>query len=272
MIIAQITDTHIMPPKQDLAGMPEALVQTAKTLDGRLRQTVEHLNGLLPLPDVVLLTGDTTQNGDKESCQYLKELLEPLKIPVYIIPGNHDDRENLKAVFSDKPYMPQNGFIHYVIDDYPIRLIALDTNVPGESYGLLCEQRLDWLEKQLKADTTKPTLLFMHHFPMKVGVKCFDETLCRVEKDFEELIRSTPNIIRIVAGHYHRTCATLFGGKICFVAPSVAPAFYAADRRGGAVYIGSTCPYITLHQWNGGLDMTSESFQAVRMSDTVRVG
>lgn len=258
MIIAQITDTHILPKKQAWLDKPETDVTN------RLRLVVEQLNKLVPRPDVLLFTGDTVQAGCKESYQHLKEILEPLTIPVYVIPGNHDNREEMRAAFLDKTYMPQNGFIQYIIDDYPVRLIGLDTNVPNEAYGILCKQRLLWLEENLKTDPSKPTLLFMHHFPMKVGQKCFDNMICRLEDDLEKLIKSSPNVMGIVAGHYHKMCTSLFGGRICFVAPSTAPTHYfARDEDNYVTAIDLVNPSFTIHRWMGGFQMVSECIQAI---------
>lgn len=217
MIIAHITDNHILPKKHNWLDKPETDVTN------RLKLVVKHLNELIPRPDALLLTGDTVDRGCKESYQHLKEILEPLTMPVYVIPGNHDNREEMRTAFLDKSYIPRDGFIQYVIDDHPVRLIGLDTLVPNEPYGILCKQRLLWLEESLKTYPSKPTLLFMHHFPIKVGQKCFDSILCRLENDLEKLIKSHPNVMGIVAGHYHKACTSLFGGRICFVAPRTAP-------------------------------------------------
>lgn len=254
MLIAQITDTHIVPPGQAYCGKIETEVRE------RLKHVVEHLNALIPRPDVLLLTGDTIEGGGKEAYQQLKEILQPLTMPYYIIPGNHDNREDLREVFSTKTYMPQKGFIQYVIDDYPVRLIALDTHVPNEDYGLLCTNRLLWLTEKLK-ESSKPTLIFMHHFPMKAGLRIFDTMLCRVEGDLERLMQPFPYILGIVAGHYHRTCATLFGGRICFVAPSVAPSHYFASMEDKHVTaIDLVPPSFTLHKWMGEFQMVSEVY------------
>jgi Icc protein len=266
MIIAQITDTHILPKGQSWLHMP------ATDVSNRLKLVVEQVNKLLPSPDVLILTGDTIDTGGKDAYRHLQEILQPLSMPLYVIPGNHDNREDMRSAFSSEAYMPQESFIHYVIDDYPVRLIALDTHVPHEDYGLLCNQRLTWLEARLKENPSKPTLLFMHHFPMKVGQKCFDTMLCRMEGDFEKLILSSPHILGIIAGHYHKTCAALFGGKICFVAPSVAPSHYFAndqDTHVSAIDLGA--PSFALHRWTGGYQMVSESVQSMNLENRLPV-
>lgn len=258
MLIAQITDTHILPKGQVWLDKPETEVSE------RLKLVVEHLNKLVPRPNVLLFTGDTVETGCKEAYQHLKEILEPLTMPVYIIPGNHDNRKEMQAAFSDEPYLPQDGFIQYVIDDYPVRLIALDTHVPNEDYGRLCRQRLLWLEKNLKTNPSKPTLLFMHHLPIKVGQKCFDSMVCQMEGEFEKLIQSSPHVLGIVAGHYHKMCTSLYGGKICFVGPSTAPVHYFARNEDNHVTaIDLVSPSFTLHRWMGGFQMVSECIQAI---------
>lgn len=262
MIIAQITDTHILPKDQSWLQMPETDVTN------RLKRVVERLNKLHPKPDVLLLTGDATDAGDKESYQHLKEILRPLTMPVFIIPGNHDNREEMREAFSDKSYMPQKGFIQYAIDDYPVRLIGLDTLVPNEVYGLLCKERLRWLEETLKENPSKPTLLFMHHFPMKVGQKCVDTLICQMEGDFEKLIGSSPQILGIVAGHYHKLTVTLIGGKVCFVAPSIAASHhFASDEDMQPISIDLVSPSLALHRWMGDFKMVSESLQIVTMEN-----
>jgi hypothetical protein len=82
-----------------------------------------------------------------------------------------------------------------------------------------------------------------------------------VEGDFEGLIQSSPHVLGLVAGHYHKTCATLFGGKLCFVAPSVAPSHYfltAEDHHVTAIDL--VPPSFTLHKWIGGFQMISEVY------------
>jgi len=165
MLIAQITDAHIV--EKGTHWLSEPLTKTHE----RLAQVVSYLNAMHPAPDVVLFTGDAVDDGRREAYEHLVELLSSLKIPYFILPGNHDSREEMRKAFLGKPYMPSTGFLQYVVDDYPVRLIALDTHVEKESLGKICEDRLNWLEKTLNAETSKPTLIFMHHPPVKPGPK-----------------------------------------------------------------------------------------------------
>jgi 3',5'-cyclic-AMP phosphodiesterase len=80
MLIAQITDSHIVPKGAHWKNEPETEIAS------RLSQAIDFLNSLNPRPDVVIFTGDAVDEG------HFRELIEPLKIPLFVIPGNHDDR------------------------------------------------------------------------------------------------------------------------------------------------------------------------------------
>ncbi|MGV8948351.1 MAG: phosphodiesterase [Candidatus Paracaedibacter sp.] len=267
MIIAQISDTHIVAKGQEWKGLPQT--QIAR----RLKLVVDHLNALNPKPDVVLLTGDAVDvAAGLEGYAHLKEILKSLSIPLYIIPGNHDNREEMRVAFQQESYMPSDGFIHYVIDDYPVRLIALDTVIPQEPQGLLCEERIDWLTGVLKENTSKPTLIFMHHPLITIGQKLLDALNCQVTDDFESFIHSFPNIIGIISGHFHKACAAIYGGALCFVAPSVAPVHYfekASDETTKIIEL--TSPSFVLHKWIKGHRLVSEVIQTLELTNRLAI-
>src|SRR5216684_2212730 len=134
MLIAQISDMHVKAEGELLYGR----IDTA----GFLERAVAHVRALDPRPDVVLATGDLVEGGKPEEYARLRRLLAPLDMPVHLIPGNHDARDALREVFTDHAYLPPTGFLHYTIETLPVRLIALDTLVPGKGYGALCGERL----------------------------------------------------------------------------------------------------------------------------------
>src|SRR5260370_12491037 len=89
-------------------------------------------------------------------------------MPVYVIPGNHDSREGLSRAFADRGYLPTSGgFLHYTVEEWPVRLIGLDTQVPGQPGGRLCAERLARLHARLREAPARPTLGFMHHPPVR---------------------------------------------------------------------------------------------------------
>ncbi len=166
MIIAQITDTHIKPP----GLFAYRVVDTATCL----RAAVSALARLVPVPAAVVVTGDLVDRGLPEEYAHLRALLGSLRMPVYLIPGNHDDRDALRAAFKEDGYFPADGFLHYAVDVGPLRLVALDTLVPGEGGGNLCEARLEWLAATLAEAPARPTVILMHHPPFETGIAHMD--------------------------------------------------------------------------------------------------
>ncbi|MBS0625391.1 MAG: phosphodiesterase [Verrucomicrobia bacterium] len=251
MRIAQITDAHIVGKNQHWYTHETKIAE-------RLKRVIAHLNEMDLPPDIVMLTGDATDLGEPEAYEHLRELLKPLKAPLYVIPGNHDKREAMRGAFSDASYMPKEGFLHYAIETYPVRLIALDTLVEGEGHGLMCEERISWLEKTLKAEPKKPTLIFMHHPPVRTGWKLFDKILCKADPRFEELVRENSQVVGVFTGHYHHLCISSFAGKPCILAPSIAPVHYFARPEDDEVTaLELEDPAITMHEWLGGQTVTS---------------
>ncbi len=86
----------------------------------------------------MIFTGDTVQHGRPEEYARLRELLAPLEPPIYLVPGNRDDKNELRAAFSDYAYLPKSGdFLHYVIEDHAVRLVAIDSTSQRRAQGRL---------------------------------------------------------------------------------------------------------------------------------------
>src|SRR6266581_2777522 len=158
MIIAQISDTHLT------LDTPDA--------NQRIRDfalTVADINALDPAPDVIVHTGDIVHNGRQDEYAQAAATLAKARAPVYVLGGNRDNRANLRAAFSTCGYLsPDSDFIDYAIDDYPVRLIALDTLSSGSNKGDFCAERARRLIGLIDAETTKPIAVFTHHPPFEV--------------------------------------------------------------------------------------------------------
>lgn len=217
MLIAQITDLHVRP-----RGMPAYRVVETNMLTERALQRIETCR---PRPDVVVVTGDLTDCGLVEEYEHLKEMLaRRLTIPTYLIPGNHDRREILRQVFSAWPGIASDAeFVQFVVDDFPVRLVGLDTVEPGYGHGTLCQLRLRFLEDALARGGSKPTIVFMHHPPFACGIGHMDRIRLRDGADaFREIVAAHPNVERVLCGHHHRPIQVRFAGTIASIAPGVA--------------------------------------------------
>ena len=218
MIVAQITDLHVVGHGQ--------LCQGRVATNAQLQEAVAHLNGLDPRPDVVLATGDLTDHGTAEEYRALREILAELLPPLYVIPGNHDHRDVFLEAFADHAYLPRPGapFAHYVIDDYPVRLVGLDTTVPGQHDGVVCDERLAWLDRTLHAAPTRPTLIFMHHPPFRTGIRWVDAIGLHGGRKMAEMVARHTQVERVACGHIHRPIQVAWGGTIASTAPSTSHA------------------------------------------------
>lgn len=252
MIIAQISDMHIRPEG----------VLAYRRLDTApyLVSAVEHLLGLRPRPDVVLATGDLVDAGSLEEYRRLHDLLVPLPMPVYLIPGNHDDRDAMAAAFGDHPYLPRQGrFMQYVVEGYPVRLVALDTLVPGQVGGLLCEERLGWLAARLQEAPDRPTVIFMHHPPFTTGIAYMDSHGLANAREFGEVVRRHPQVERIVCGHLHRPILARVGGTLASTAPSTAHQVALDLEDGHPLMFTMEPPACQLHVWRPDTGLVSHT-------------
>lgn len=228
MLVAQISDLHIKRP----GGLAYRRVDTA----AHLARCIEKLNSTTPRPAAVIMTGDLVDQGEPEQYEHLKSLLAKLDIPYYLLVGNHDDRTALRDAFADRAELRAGGeFVQYTADIGPLRLIALDSMVPGQSAGLLCDTRLAWLQQQLDASTDKPVIVALHHPPFVTGIGHMDAL--RLEPasatKLAALISQHPNVERVICGHVHRPMFVRFGGTIASAVP--APAHQVAlDLRDDA--------------------------------------
>jgi 3',5'-cyclic AMP phosphodiesterase CpdA len=223
MLIAQITDLHVVGDGE--------LCQGRVPTNAQLQEAVAHVNRLDPRPDVVLATGDLTDHGTAAEYAALRAILAALLPPVYLIPGNHDHRDVLLEAFADHAYLPRPGaaFAHYVVDEYPVRLVGLDTTVLGEPHGALCDERLAWLDAPLGAAPHRPTLVFMHHPPFRTGIRWVDAMGLHGGRKMEAIVARHAQVERIVCGHVHRPIQAAWGGTVACTAPSVSHAQVVLD-------------------------------------------
>ena len=245
MLIAQISDIHIVEKGELTLGVAP--------MADNLKKTIAHINALDPKPDCVLVTGDITDLGTPASYQYAAQLLNQLDAPYFLIPGNHDDNQNLWAEFKGKPCpAPYDSFINYVIDEYPIRLIGMDSSIPDAHGGELCPKRLAWLDDELARDQQKPTIIFMHHPPVKCGVIESDVDGFIGAKELGNIIAKYDNIERIVSGHIHLPTHAKWLGTLVSTCPSIGIELnldLTMNKPSGFVL---TDPAFQLHQWAPG--------------------
>ncbi len=214
MLIAQISDTHITEQGKKTNGIAP--------MAENLTRCIAHINQCNPKPDVVLVTGDITNEGLIKEAEHAAALLAGLEIPFYVIPGNHDDHTILRAAFSEHACPPQHqGFSNYVIDDFDVRLIAMDSTVPGEPGGEICPARATWLDERLSEAKQRPTAIFMHHPPLMCGVLETDMDGFVGADLLGAVVEKYTNIERILCGHIHLPIHARWRGTVVSTVPSM---------------------------------------------------
>jgi len=178
----------------------------------RLAAGIDHVNHWHGDADRVVVLGDLAHEGDPASYERIAGLLDRLVAPVSIVPGNHDDREELRAAFPDAP-VDESGFLQQVIDVPETRLILLDTLHPGPGErntthgGRLCAARMAWLETRLAESHAagQPVQILMHHPPHPTGFANMDAIMLENGPAFHDLLARYPVVRHIACGHVHRT-------------------------------------------------------------------
>ena len=212
-LLAQVTDMHIKAGGK----LSYRVVDT----EGSLGRCVAHILAMPQRPDAVLFTGDLTDFGRPDEYANLDRLLAPLPMPVYLMAGNHDEPDGLRAAFPKHAYLRQRtGHLDYVIDDHPLRIVALDSTVSRKPGGAMRESQLAWLDETLSNAKSKPTIVALHHPPFWTGIGHMDVQGLANPKDLEKVIARHPQVERVISGHLHRAITTRFGGTVASTCPS----------------------------------------------------
>jgi 3',5'-cyclic-AMP phosphodiesterase len=263
MLIAQISDLHFLPKGTLAFGRVDVA--------GCLGRAIDHLNALHPRPDGVLITGDLTNDGDAAVWAELMAALGRLDAPIYPLPGNHDDRELMRAAFARLELLPADGSLCFAVDLGPLRLIGLDSLIPGDPAGRLGPAQLAWLDSQLADRPENPTLVALHHPPFRTGIDHMDAMMLEDGAALAAVIRRHPQVERVLCGHVHRSVQCRFAGTIAQIAPGTAHAVQLALAGEPARWVMEP-PGVLLHEWRDGRGLVSHldfigDFEVGRFSD-----
>lgn len=247
MIIAQISDTHIALDTPD---------SEQRILD--FEQTIADINALDPAPDVIVHTGDLVHNGRPDEYASAMATLAKAHAPVYVLPGNKDDRENMRAAISASGYLaPRSAFIQYAIEDFPVRLIGLDTLNPNSNKGSFCAARTQHLIDMIDADPGKPVAVFAHHPPFEVSVGPDPLHFDPLEsmKRLRDALQHSGQVIAVFSGHVHRFAS----GTIGDIPASVVTAVATTLRKGEYPPEQQSGPLYHLHRFAAGAKFVTET-------------
>lgn len=208
------------PPRHVVAHLsdPHLLAGGARQYDvidpeAGLRLALERLGRMTPRPDVLVFTGDLADKAEPAAYARLREMVEPvaadLGAQVVWVMGNHDERAPFAQTLFDSD---DDGCQDRAYDVDGLRVLALDTSVPGYHHGDLTDDQLGWLQEQLATPGRHGTLLAMHHPPIPVPMLRAAEIIELLDQDrLAEAIAGT-DVRGIIGGHFHYTSWSTFAG------------------------------------------------------------
>jgi 3',5'-cyclic-AMP phosphodiesterase len=185
-----------------------------------LARTVEWIRSYGPKADALLVSGDLADHAADDEYNEVRELLELLGARIYVLPGNHDDRDALRRHF-DLPGVGSET-VDYAVTLEQLCLVVVDSTRPGEDGGELTPDQLEWLNATLTENRALPTVVAMHHPPLTTGVPAWDRILLPEAHKvaFGRIVESHPQVRGILCGHLHRTLTGALNGRSVLVAPS----------------------------------------------------
>ena len=253
MLICQLTDLHVRP-----VGLPANRVSETNMLTERAFRAVAAFN---PQPAVVMITGDLTECGLPAEYENVATMLRrTLSMPVYVIPGNHDHREHLRAALAHLPGVTTDPkFVQYTVEDQPVRLVMLDTLVPGANHGEMSKEQLVWLDRTLGEQPSKSTMIGMHHPPFAAGLPQMDAIALRDAGAFRSVIARHRQVERIVCGHHHRPIFGQCAHALASISPSVAHQVELTFDPTGNGAFNFEPPAFQMHVWQGSEGFASHT-------------
>jgi 3',5'-cyclic AMP phosphodiesterase CpdA len=244
MLVAQVSDPHVT-----VAGAsPGAGVDS----HARLAAVLRCIAGLSPRPEAIVLSGDLVEAGSAAEYARLAALVAASPVPVHLMAGNHDDRDALARAFPDHAERFGEHGLHYAFDLGALRLVILDSLVPGRPGGALPPGEVDWLEATLAARPDAPTVVFVHHPPATTGLAHVDRSALDDDRAFAAAVRRHPQVVRVSCGHLHHAVTLNWAGTALSVCPSTAHQFALDLAPDGSIRPVDGPPAFQLHRWHRG--------------------
>lgn len=203
-ILLHISDTHLIS---------DGSLYGAVDPDGRLGELLEQLIHSGIRPDAIVFTGDLADAGEPEAYRKLRKVVEPfaaaLGAQVVWVMGNHDDRAELRNWLLDEA--PSMAPLDRVCMIDGLRIITLDTSVPGHHYGELTDSQLSWLAAKLAKPAPHGTILALHHPPIPSVLDLAVTVELRDQAALGRVLKGS-DVRAILAGHLHYSTNATFVG------------------------------------------------------------
>ena len=207
--IVQISDTHLFG-------------DTNRTINGansyfNLKLVLSSISKLKNQPDLIVVTGDLSQDCTFESYQHLANLLNKTSVKYLLLPGNHDDVDIINKVFDFKW---KKDSVDFSIDFKNWFIYVLDTTSYPKEAGKLTSSQLAKFQSILKGNKHKPTIVFMHHHPIEINSLWMDKMMLKEDKSFNNILKKNNDIKAVFFGHIHQVFEKKLNGILYASAPS----------------------------------------------------
>jgi Icc protein len=203
--IIHLSDTHVVTGGTGLYGSVDTEIH--------LRRLFSDLDASGARPEAIVLTGDLTDVGDAVAYEQLRSIVEPaalrLGAQLVWVMGNHDDRGNFREKLLRQH--PSTAPVDRVYWSNGLRIIALDSTVPGHHHGEVTGEQLDWLAEELASPAPHGTILAMHHPPIPSVLDLAVLVELRDQASLAEVLHGS-DVRSIIAGHLHYSTTSTFAG------------------------------------------------------------
>jgi len=203
--LLHLSDTHLIAADADLYGDVDSAA--------RLQQIIDEVEVSGARPEAMIITGDVADKGERGAYDRVRQIVEPAaaRIGAQVIwaMGNHDER----GAFRERLFglHPTSRPVDFVYDVNGLRVITLDTTVPGHHWGEVTGEQLDWLAEELATDAPHGTILAMHHPPVPSVQDLAVLVELRNQQALAEVVEGS-DVRAIIAGHLHYSTTATFAG------------------------------------------------------------
>jgi 3',5'-cyclic AMP phosphodiesterase CpdA len=203
--LVHISDTHLLAGGEKLYGSVDST--------HHLRSLLAELEASGGRPEAIVFTGDIADKGQPDAYATIRDIVDPvaerLGARVVWVMGNHDERGAFRYGLRDE--LPAVEPVDDVFWFGGLRVIALDSSVPGHHYGEVTDAQLDWLAAELASPAPEGTILAMHHPPVPSVLDLAVSVELRDQSGLAEVLDGS-DVRSILAGHLHYSSMATFAG------------------------------------------------------------
>ena len=204
-VLLHLSDTHLLHADHRLYGAVDS--------DGHLEEALSEIVDSGIRPDALIFTGDIADRGEGGAYEKIRAMVEPvadqLGAELIWLMGNHDNRQAFRTHLLGEP--PSSAPVDAVYDLAGLRVIALDSSVPGHHHGEIADEQLEWLGEELSVRAAFGTILALHHPPIPSVLDLAVSVELRDQPALAEVLRGT-DVRSIIAGHLHYSSSATFAG------------------------------------------------------------